>query len=174
MHLHRHKINKFLNSTETLFLFLSSEEKINTKMATSKFQLGEHTLAIPMTLYKENRERVAAELNKVNRLDDKAVLLLQGGDSINHYDTDVEYVFRQVSFNFSIFCKFLCVSVWNEHTHLTKNCRCMASRKHVPAKIFISTEDSFYLNFFLSKKFNHFNFLFVLFLKFFLQNDTTY
>lgn len=63
----------------------------------AKYQMGAHTHPIPMTLFKGNREKVMGELRKVDRLDDKAIVLLQGGDNISLYDTDVDYVFRQVS-----------------------------------------------------------------------------
>lgn len=60
--------------------------------------MGPNTLSIPVTMFKDNRERVISELKKHNDVNDNAYVLLQGGDSINLYNTDVEYVFRQVSF----------------------------------------------------------------------------
>lgn len=63
----------------------------------ANYQMGVKTLQVPMTLFKENREKLIGELKKVQRLDTKAVVLLQGGDNISLYDTDVDYVFRQVS-----------------------------------------------------------------------------
>jgi Xaa-Pro dipeptidase len=59
--------------------------------------MGDHTHKIPMSLFKDNRSKVIDELRKDERLaGKKAMLLLQGGDNISFYDTDVDYVFRQV------------------------------------------------------------------------------
>lgn len=60
--------------------------------------MGPNTHSIPVTMFKENRERVMSELKKQKGVSDNAYVLLQGGDNINLYNTDVEYVFRQVSF----------------------------------------------------------------------------
>uniref|UniRef100_A0A182V619 Peptidase M24 domain-containing protein n=1 Tax=Anopheles merus TaxID=30066 RepID=A0A182V619_ANOME len=61
------------------------------------FQMGSHTHAISMTLYRDNRMKVVNELQRAHNfgVDSKPVILLQGGDNISHYDTDVDYVFRQ-------------------------------------------------------------------------------
>ncbi|EDS44757.1 xaa-pro dipeptidase [Culex quinquefasciatus] len=60
------------------------------------YQMGPNTHSIPMTLFRENRDRVMAELRKVPALEGKqALVVLQGGDNISLYDTDVDYVFRQ-------------------------------------------------------------------------------
>lgn len=60
--------------------------------------MGPNTHSIPVTMFKDNRERVMSELKKHNDVRDNAYVLVQGGDNINLYNTDVEYVFRQVSF----------------------------------------------------------------------------
>lgn len=65
--------------------------------------MGEHTLSVPMELYKFNRERLCKRLSEV--VDKDAYVLLQGGSHISHYCTDVDYVFRQV-------CLF-CLSYYN-------------------------------------------------------------
>ncbi|KAK6624514.1 hypothetical protein RUM44_011373 [Polyplax serrata] len=57
------------------------------------FSMGENTLKIPMVLFAENRKRLCRKL-KV-KVPKGAIVLLQGGDSLNLYSTDVEYVFRQ-------------------------------------------------------------------------------
>lgn len=62
------------------------------------FQMGAHTHAVPMSLFRENRERVCAELRKVRTFEPRALIVLQGGDNISLYDTDVDYVFRQESY----------------------------------------------------------------------------
>ncbi|XP_053608429.1 xaa-Pro dipeptidase [Plodia interpunctella] len=56
------------------------------------WSMGPGTLEIPLSLFATNRERLA------DKLKSGQVVVLQGGDSINHYDTDVEYVFRQESY----------------------------------------------------------------------------
>lgn len=68
-------------------------------MAESKaaFWMGAKTLAIPMTMFRENREKVISELRKVRTFEGRALIVLQGGDNLSLYDTDVDYVFRQVS-----------------------------------------------------------------------------
>ncbi|KAG4069734.1 hypothetical protein HA402_008572 [Bradysia odoriphaga] len=60
--------------------------------------MGPNTHSVPVSMFKDNRERVAAELRKQNDVTGNAYVLLQGGDSINLYNTDVEYVFRQEPF----------------------------------------------------------------------------
>lgn len=62
--------------------------------------MGSKTLSIPMTLFRENRLKVATALKNAPRVDDKAVVFVAGGDNISLYDTDVDYVFRQVSLFF--------------------------------------------------------------------------
>jgi Xaa-Pro dipeptidase len=59
--------------------------------------MGAHTHPIPMTLYEANRSKVVDALKQEKRLASNAAVLLQGGDNVAHYDTDVDYVFRQVS-----------------------------------------------------------------------------
>lgn len=63
---------------------------ITAKMA-STWSMGPGTLEIPLSLFAKNRDRLAEKLKSGQ------VVVLQGGDSISHYDTDVEYVFRQAS-----------------------------------------------------------------------------
>lgn len=66
----------------------------------STIDMGPGTYAIPLSLFKENRLRVCSALKEItNVIDDKTYILLQGGDAINLYNTDVEYLFRQVSLN---------------------------------------------------------------------------
>lgn len=57
--------------------------------------MGDNTLKVPMILFSENRRRLAEELSKSNDIPKGAIVLLQGGDSLNLYSTDVEYIFRQ-------------------------------------------------------------------------------
>lgn len=66
--------------------------------------MGEHTLPVPMELYKLNRERLCERLSKVVDVD--AYVLLQGGSNLSHYCTDVDYIFRQVTL-FHLYIKLL-------------------------------------------------------------------
>lgn len=62
------------------------------------YQMGPNTLAVPMSLFRDNRIKLIEELKKQTGIDDKTYVLLQGGDDISVYDTDVQYVFRQESY----------------------------------------------------------------------------
>lgn len=57
--------------------------------------MGEHTLSVPMELYKLNRQRLCKRLLEV--VDTDSYVLLQGGSNLSHYCTDIDYVFRQVN-----------------------------------------------------------------------------
>lgn len=77
--------------------------------------MGNKSLPIPMTLFRENRIKVATALKNVPRVNDKAVVFLAGGDNISLYDTDVDFVFRQVSsffllLNFNLHLKIIMLS----------------------------------------------------------------
>lgn len=64
--------------------------------ATPVFQLGRgKTLAIPMTVHAAAREKLVQILN--SRGTTAGIVLLQGGEEQNQYDTDTEPVFRQDS-----------------------------------------------------------------------------
>lgn len=61
--------------------------------------MGPGTYAIPLSLFRDNRLRVCNSLKtaaKSQHIDQNTFIILQGGDTINFYNTDVEYVFRQV------------------------------------------------------------------------------
>ncbi|KFB43452.1 hypothetical protein ZHAS_00011270 [Anopheles sinensis] len=64
------------------------------------FQMGLNTHVIPMALFRGNRAKVTNELQSLKNFGEqsKPLILLQGGDNISHYDTDVDYVFRQESY----------------------------------------------------------------------------
>ncbi|KAF7281997.1 dipeptidase C [Rhynchophorus ferrugineus] len=58
--------------------------------------MGPHTLAIPVELFALNRDRLVQKLKHVA---EDSIVLLQGGDEISFYDTDITYnVFRQESY----------------------------------------------------------------------------
>lgn len=56
--------------------------------------MGNGTHEIPLELFSLNRKRLVNKL-KVKNLNN-AIVLLQGGKDIPLYDTDVDYIFRQV------------------------------------------------------------------------------
>ncbi|XP_063221141.1 xaa-Pro dipeptidase isoform X2 [Bacillus rossius redtenbacheri] len=60
--------------------------------------MGEGTLTVPHELFRQNRERLCARLRALPGLPAGCVVLLQGGSGVPHYDTDVEYLFRQEPF----------------------------------------------------------------------------
>lgn len=65
----------------------------------AKFQHGPKTLAIPMSLHRAARKKVAALLE--SRGVTNGIALIQGGSQELQYDTDIELVFRQDSwFNY--------------------------------------------------------------------------
>lgn len=84
----RHRISKSRVTTNSEFILAST-----VTMATA-WTMGPGTLEVPLSLFENNRKRLASQLKSGQ------IVVLQGGDAINHYDTDVEYVFRQVSVPF--------------------------------------------------------------------------
>ncbi|XP_063841914.1 LOW QUALITY PROTEIN: xaa-Pro dipeptidase-like [Scylla paramamosain] len=58
------------------------------------FDMGEHTLRIPMSLHAENRRRLQERL-KARGLGGGDVVLLQGGSDSTRYSGDADIVFRQ-------------------------------------------------------------------------------
>ncbi|XP_076064979.1 xaa-Pro dipeptidase-like [Oratosquilla oratoria] len=61
------------------------------------FDMGEHTLRVPMTLHKENRSRLSAALQK-NGVAKGSWVILQGGEDSSRYSSDMEHIFRQESY----------------------------------------------------------------------------
>lgn len=72
-------------------------EENMTSTTTATIDMGPGTHAVPLSMFRDNRLRVCNALKGIPNIgDDKMFILLQGGDSINLYNTDVEYLFRQV------------------------------------------------------------------------------
>lgn len=63
----------------------------------STINMGPDTHSIAVSMFKENRDRVVAALRTHKGVPDHSIVLLEGGNTINLYNTDVQYVFRQVS-----------------------------------------------------------------------------
>lgn len=70
-----------------------------------KIDMGPNTYAIPVSLFRENRLRVCDALKNGLDVQQNSFILLKGGESINLYNTDVEYVFRQVSVRICYYSK---------------------------------------------------------------------
>lgn len=49
-----------------------------------------------MELFSQNRQRLCDKLQQIDTVSSKSVVVLQGGESLSIYDTDREYLFRQV------------------------------------------------------------------------------
>ncbi|KAL0829227.1 hypothetical protein ABMA28_004054 [Loxostege sticticalis] len=72
-------------------LTTATEFSLSVKMAAT-WSMGPGTLEVPLSLFATNRRRLAEKLKPGQ------VVVLQGGEDINHYDTDVQYVFRQEAY----------------------------------------------------------------------------
>ncbi|BFZ20614.1 hypothetical protein BsWGS_23653 [Bradybaena similaris] len=59
---------------------------------------GEHTLEIPMELFKQNRGRLCERLRGTGKVPAGAIVLLQGGVAETRNDSDHELLFRQESY----------------------------------------------------------------------------
>ena len=96
-----------------LFLFLSAQPHSDLSLliisiftliigfgwSKPVFQLGEKTLAVPMSLHRACRAKVVDMFRA--RGFTNGVILIKGGEEQNQYDTDIELVFRQDSwFNY--------------------------------------------------------------------------
>jgi len=64
----------------------------------SSFSLGDHTLEVPFTLNKKNRDRLCERLKKNKDYEKGSIVVLEGGDSKTRYSSDTEIVFRQESY----------------------------------------------------------------------------
>ncbi|KAJ8719684.1 hypothetical protein PYW08_011859 [Mythimna loreyi] len=56
------------------------------------WSMGPGTLEVPLSLFAKNRDRLA------DKLKSGQLVVLQGGEDVSHYDTDIEYVFRQATY----------------------------------------------------------------------------
>lgn len=83
--------------------FFFAEPKQYTEMSVKTINMGPNTHGVPVSMFKENRERVCAALLKHPGVSTESLVVLQGGDSLPLYNTDVDYVFRQVSPSLNIF-----------------------------------------------------------------------
>ena len=84
--------------------------------------MGPHTLTVPMELFALNRRRLCEALRtKVTKVQqDGAVVLLQGGEEVPVYCTDVNYEFKQVRLK-------------SDHAHCTcKHCTNCTQRERLP------------------------------------------
>ena len=68
-------------------------------MLRSYFQLGSHTLAVPVSLHATNRKKLCERLKNVKDIPAGVIVLLQGGEQKQRDCTDADVVFRQVVLN---------------------------------------------------------------------------
>lgn len=61
------------------------------------YDMGEHTLRVPMTMHAENRERIRQKLI-ARKVAAGSVVLLQGGEDTNRHSSDMTHIFRQESY----------------------------------------------------------------------------
>ncbi|XP_055851497.1 xaa-Pro dipeptidase [Episyrphus balteatus] len=64
----------------------------------STYQMGPQTHAVPMSLFRDNRNRVKSALCDNQKLESRTFILLEGGKDVSFNDTDVDFHFRQESF----------------------------------------------------------------------------
>ncbi|CAL8096915.1 unnamed protein product [Orchesella dallaii] len=62
------------------------------------YSMGEHTLAVPASLFSLNRNRLVDRLKNNSSVDKNSVIFLQGGNEETRYCSDVGPVFRQESY----------------------------------------------------------------------------
>ncbi|KAK2581033.1 hypothetical protein KPH14_006080 [Odynerus spinipes] len=78
---------------------MAESNSTSTSTMESYYSRGDHTLKVPMSLFRENRERLLARLKKKTELSAaKTFVVLQGGVEIPFNDTDINWPFRQESF----------------------------------------------------------------------------
>ena len=65
-------------------------------MAT--FQMGPQTHAVPMVLFRKNREKVLSALRENSAVEKGSFVLLEGGKEVSFNDTDTNLPFRQESY----------------------------------------------------------------------------
>ncbi|KAK7492264.1 hypothetical protein BaRGS_00016561, partial [Batillaria attramentaria] len=77
-------------------------QKSRSNMASGRVEpaycRGDHTLKIPMEVFKENRQRLCQRLQANTKVPKGAIVILQGGASETRYCSDHEPVFRQESY----------------------------------------------------------------------------
>ncbi|XP_017884511.1 xaa-Pro dipeptidase [Ceratina calcarata] len=72
---------------------------VTSKELESCFQRGNHTLKVPMSLFRNNRERLAARIRTNAKVPHAGTfVILEGGVEIPFNDTDINWPFRQESF----------------------------------------------------------------------------
>lgn len=78
---------------------MAESNSTSTSTMESYYSRGDHTFKVPMSLFRENRERLLARLKKKTELTAaKTFVVLQGGVEVPFNDTDINWPFRQESF----------------------------------------------------------------------------
>lgn len=80
-----------LSLSNNKYLLQQRQSFTQSEKMAATWSMGPGTLQVPLSLFSKNRKRLA-ELLKSGQ-----VVVLQGGDEVSFYDTDVQYnTFRQV------------------------------------------------------------------------------
>lgn len=78
---------------------------------TKTLSMGPETHEVPVSMFKDNRQRVCEALTKVPTVLENSIVLLEGGDNVPLYNTDVDYLFKQVRcvlwFSYLTFLRFI-------------------------------------------------------------------
>ncbi|XP_049875085.1 xaa-Pro dipeptidase [Pectinophora gossypiella] len=97
--LQRKLSNNFLLSRSGIDIYrlltrrrISCLSPVNMATAITCWSMGPGTYEVPLSLFAKNRQRLASQLKSGQ------IVVLQGGEDISLYDTDVQYVFRQESY----------------------------------------------------------------------------
>jgi len=83
---------------QTLQLCPVAEESVDSHELQDYYQMGPDTLRIPNKMFKQNRERICAQLNRNWDVPRRSIILLQGGDQKQHYDSDSDIDFQQEAY----------------------------------------------------------------------------
>lgn len=66
--------------------------------STATINMGHDTHTIPLSMFKDNRQRVCEALKNESVVAKSALIVLEGGDTLPLYNTDVDYLFQQEPF----------------------------------------------------------------------------
>ncbi|KAG7203153.1 hypothetical protein KM043_010272 [Ampulex compressa] len=78
---------------------MAESNSANANMADRHYARGDHTLKVPMSLFRDNRKRLIGRLRAKPEISAAATfVVLQGGVEVPFNDTDISWPFRQESF----------------------------------------------------------------------------
>ncbi|XP_012272289.1 xaa-Pro dipeptidase [Orussus abietinus] len=78
---------------------MATNQPLDASPMESRFERGEHCLKVPMSLFRENRQRLIERLKKIQAVPQRgAYVVLKGGVDVPFNDTDINLPFRQESY----------------------------------------------------------------------------